>query len=90
MPLVEGTSEPDSGWLEPPPLAPAASIGGPWRARFFLLVFGFGLAVLIEPLWVVVLGIEPPPAPAAPLVAGVVWALAIAAVADMARMSAAA
>jgi hypothetical protein len=29
MPLVEGTSEPDSGWLVPPELAPAASIGAP-------------------------------------------------------------
>jgi hypothetical protein len=60
---------------------------------FFLvliLVLIFGAGELIELLCVVVFGVEPPPAPAAPLVAGVVWALAIAAVVDMARMSAAA
>jgi len=91
MPLVEGTFVPDDGWLELPELAPAASMGGPWRARFFFLLLdeaeGEGTAVL---LWVIVFGCEPPPAPAAPLVPVLVWALAIAAVADMARMSAAA
>jgi hypothetical protein len=50
-PVVDGMSAPEAGLPLEPELAPAASIGGPWRASedfltFFVVVF----VPLIEPL----------------------------------------
>jgi hypothetical protein len=54
-PVVDGMSPPDAGLLLEPELAPAASIGGPWRASedffvfFFVVVFVPLIELLIEP-----------------------------------------
>jgi len=78
-PVVDGISEPDSMWPVEPPFAPAACIGGPWRASddFFF----FFAALLIESLLIAALAIG--------FGLGLtVWALAAAVVAAMARKSA--